>query len=220
MSIYEGQHKTHPRRLQQCRINQQKYRAQATAAMERLHNQVQSLLTETARLQGRLEWLHQAPTRGTVVARAFFAAFRHGLDGATAFVQTRMSPTLRFQGTGDLTAFVDHWRRYAQLEMTARAIEAVFLDETSGELLHCIGQLRLHLDAKSVQGIFPSLPLTSAAYTSLVTATLELPLVVRLIVHDDVVTAVDVDIGWASCVVRRLASAADAADVLLDVVRP
>ncbi|KDO19654.1 hypothetical protein SPRG_14554 [Saprolegnia parasitica CBS 223.65] len=131
-----------------------------------------------------------------------------------------MSPTLRFQGSGDLAAFVDHWRDYAQLEMTAHAIESAFLDETSGELLHCTGQLRLHLDAKSVRDFFPTVLPTSAAYTSLVTATLELPLVVRLIVQDDVVTAVDVDVSWTSCVVRRLASAAEAANVLVDTVRP
>ncbi|OQR88335.1 bzip transcription factor [Achlya hypogyna] len=215
--------KTNPRRLQQCRVNQQKYRAQAMAATERLEAQVKQLTLETARLEGRLQSIRTAvppPSYGQRLATEYFSAFRFGSavhsEAQAAYLRQALSPHFCFQGRGGLAMFLDHWRRYTTFfdafYMACDDMDVVRARDT--ELVTCTGRLSLRITEVTMEHVFPHLLGNVGMVAKLLGQGIELPLVVRFAVEPDGVATLDKDIGFAAGFVALLGSAEETALVL------
>ncbi|OQR96590.1 hypothetical protein THRCLA_07240 [Thraustotheca clavata] len=202
----QPQFKTNPRRLQQCRVNQQKYRAQAIATTQRLVNRVNELKLETAKLEGQLASLRHTfiprpieQSSSLKIAEEYIKAFRYGWQEygnnqmQYELLNRLLSPTFVLCGRYGYDQLVVQWQSYTKsfnyFEMQCTSIQRVYKDDD--EIVHCAGHLIVQLNYDTIRYIFPHLLSNEDIVQKLFNRYMQIPFLVRMTIQNNLIQDMD-----------------------------
>ncbi|KDO19655.1 hypothetical protein SPRG_14555 [Saprolegnia parasitica CBS 223.65] len=232
-------------RQTQCRNNQRRYRAEARAHLEFLEGAVQSLGTETARLEGQCDSLSMAvqrlPPPPLVVSahlhdiarcREYWLVFEHGYaihDMATATAQVAMLRSLmhhdvEVMGAKGVEKVISNWTQYARcfrtLQKVGSAWDVVVVDEST-RIVKGVGTITLRIGRETIGALCPQLLANEPLMQRIVGQEIVCPctqLFYMTLLEDRVmVTRVETDLNMTVGLMALLGSLRDVSDVMTGV---
>ncbi|OQR96589.1 hypothetical protein THRCLA_07238 [Thraustotheca clavata] len=234
--------KTDELKLEQCRINQRRYRSKVQASQLNLEAKVNHLVIETARLEGRLEIFRSKmlpiipraieQSSGLQIAREYFTLFQHGFPDIVLerdsvapdsphqlFLKSTFSPTFLFldDNVNGLALYLKQWRRYctyfSRFEMVCHNYQVV-KNEDDEEFIHCIGNLHLRLSRNTFTHVFPNVLSNEPLVQQLIGKELLVPFAIRLSLKNGQIQMFECDAEFTLGLVNLIKNLALAADIM------